>query len=145
MIASENEVKVEKMFLIGPAGIKPKFSFKTFCKIKFYKFLKVLSKLHLYPKEKLEKWGSSDYKILSPTMKKTFQNVIKVNLKNRLCKITAETFVVIGQNDSQTPVYMGEILQKKIKNCQFKMIKDAGHFCFLEKTEVGFLACCFFK
>lgn len=145
MLASENEIEIGKMFLVGPAGIKPKFSLKTFIKIRFYKFLKFLSRLRLYPKAKLEKWGSDDYKNLSPEMKQTFKNVISVDLKDRLPKISAETFVVIGRNDCATPVYMGKILKKKIKNCRFEIVEDAGHFCFLEKTSVSFLAYCFFK
>ena len=74
LIASENGVQVEKMFFVGPAGIKPKFSFKKFFKVRLYKLLKLLSKIKLYSKQKLKKWGSGDYKVLSPVMKQTFQN-----------------------------------------------------------------------
>lgn len=145
LMASENEVQVEKMFLVGPAGIKPKFSIKKFFKIKAYQLLKFFSKIGLYSKEKLQNWGSSDYKTLSPVMKKTFQNVIHESLTGVLKNVSAETLVVIGENDRETPVYMGKILKKKIKNCSFKIISGAGHFCFLEKSEPSFLAYYFLK
>lgn len=145
LIASEKEIEVEKMFLIGPAGIKPKFSFKKFFKIRLYKLLKFLSKIKLYSKKKLDAWGSSDYKKLSPVMKQTFQNVIGVDEKKLLPQIDAKTFVAIGENDMETPVYMGRIMQKKMKNCRLEIIKGAGHFCFLEKNEVSSLAYYFFK
>lgn len=145
LLACDENVSVEKMFFVGPAGIKPKFSLKKFFKIKAFKFLKFLSKIGLYKKEKLMRWGSSDFKALSPPMRKTFINVISQNLKPMLKKIKCETFVCIGENDKETPIYMGRIMQKEIENCHFEIIKDAGHFCFLEKTDVIFLAYYFFK
>ena len=43
-IASESDVEVNKMFLVGPAGIKPRFSFKTFFKsTNFNIFLEISS------------------------------------------------------------------------------------------------------
>lgn len=145
LIASEKKDLVDKMFLIGPAGIKPKFSIRKFLKIKLFKLCKFLSKIGLYSKEKLDGWGSSDYRVLSPVMKKTFVNVIKQNLAQVLQKISCETMVVIGDKDRETPPYMGKIMSKKIRNCRLEIIKNAGHFCFLEKTEAIFLAYNFFK
>lgn len=145
ILASQCNIKIEKMVLFGPAGIKPRFSFKRFAKQFAYKTAKKLSKLRLYPTRKLSLWGSEDYKKLSPAMKKTFINVVSCDLKIFLSLINAKTLVIIGKNDKETPVYMGKVICKKIKNSILKVVDNCGHFCFLEKTDLIKVAYNFIK
>ena len=74
-LASKNCDMVNKMLLTGCAGLKRK-ELKIKIKIYFYKFKKLLSKLGLYPKIKLDNCGSEDYKNLNFVMKQTFNNIV---------------------------------------------------------------------
>jgi pimeloyl-ACP methyl ester carboxylesterase len=62
-------------------------------------------------------------------------NVIKENLEPLLPRIKAETPLIWGEDDRTTPLYMAESFHKKIKNSRLEIIKDAGHFSFLDQPE----------
>lgn len=121
----ENEL-VNKLILVDSAGIKPKRKIKSKLKILKYKIYKAF---HL----NLDKFGSSDYKSLSTNMKKTFVNIVNTNLEENAKLIETNTLIIYGENDPETPLYMAIKLKKLIKNSKLIVIKNTGHFCFLER------------
>lgn len=123
---------INKMLLTGSAGLKRK-KLKVIIKEKLYKIQKFLSKLNLYSKQKLLNKGSSDYKNLSPIMKKTFINVVNYDQTKLLCKINAPTLLVWGNLDKETPFYFTKIFKKHIKDCEVICFDGAGHFAYLQK------------
>lgn len=123
---------VKRLVLTGSAGLKRK-SLKVIIKEKIYKTQKFLAKLKLYPKQQLLNKGSSDYKNLSPIMKKTFVNVVNYDQTKQLCKITAPTLLVWGNLDKETPFYFTKIFKKHIKDCEVVCFDGAGHFAYLQK------------
>lgn len=135
---SYNSKRINKMLLTGCAGIKKK-SFTKFFKILKYKFLKCLCKLKLYKKSKLSKFGSSDYKCLSNTMKITFKNIVNYNQKNKIKNIKCPTLLVWGKFDKETPFYFTKIFKKHIKDCEVICFENCSHFAYLERTN-NFLA-----
>lgn len=130
--------KYKKILLIDAAGIKH-FSLKLFLKQKIYKLLKKIK--YLLPKKYQKKYqkklfnyfASSDYKQINKTLAKTFQNVIKTDLKKYLSNINHETLIIWGENDNITPLEDGIIMNKKIKNSALIKIEKTGHFPYLEK------------
>lgn len=85
---------------------------------------------------KLLKLDKTDYaQIESPELKETFKKVIGEDLKPELSLIKSPTLVIWGENDSETPLKEGELIAKTIPGAEFKIIKNAGHFVFLEKPE----------
>ena len=123
---------VNKMLLTGCAGIK-KRSFIKFLKVKKYKCLKFLSTINLYPKDRLKRLGSSDYKKLSPAMKQTFKNIVNYDQTNQLSKIEVSTLLVWGTLDKETPFYFTKIFKKHIKDCEVIKFKNCSHFAYLER------------
>ena len=79
------------------------------------------------------KFASSDYKSLDNNIKKTFQNVVKVNLKNNYKNISQETLILWGTLDNITPIENGILLNKIIKNSTLIKIDNCYHFPYLEK------------
>ena len=133
IVLCKNGFKVNKIIVMGGAGIKKKcFIVKT--KILFYKTKKLLSKIKLYDKDKLQSCGSQDYKTLSPIMKQTFVNIINCDLKTYLPYILAQTLLLYAQDDKETPVKIAKIFKKKIKNSSLYIFKSGGHFLFLTNT-----------
>lgn len=120
---------VERQVLTGCAGLKPKFSLKKYLAVKKYKKIKKKAPFS----KQLEKFGSTDYKSLSPCMKKTFVNIVN-NHQNRVLKnINCDTLLVWGKNDRETPLYMAKILKKYIRESEL-ILYNGGHFCYLENS-----------
>lgn len=132
---SANTNFVNKLILTGSAGIKNN-TIKKYLKVRKFKFLKFLAKIRLYPYKKLNNYGSSDYKILSPVMKQTFKNIVNYDQTYLLCKIKASTLLIWGRLDEETPFYFTKIFKKNIKDCEVIVFEKCGHFAFLEKPQL---------
>jgi pimeloyl-ACP methyl ester carboxylesterase len=120
---------VGSLILVGSAGLKPKFNLKRYLKIKQYKIKKKFGC-------KVENMGSSDYQKLDEQTRKVFVSIVNENLKDFCPKIKAKTLVVCGENDKETPLYMAKKLSRLIKNSSLVVLKNAGHFAFLESPLV---------
>ncbi len=85
---------------------------------------------------KLLKLDQTDYaQIESPELKETFKNVIAEDLKSDLSLIKSPTLVIWGENDAITPLAEGELITRTIPGAKLEVVKNAGHFVFLEKPE----------
>ena len=116
---------LDRLILIDSAGIKPRRGVKYHYKVFRHKILK---KLHIKHKS-----GSADYNKLRPSEKKTFINIVNENLTDILHKITVPTLIIWGNKDKDTPIYMARKLNKKLCSGGLVIIKDAGHFSYLDK------------
>lgn len=77
--------------------------------------------------------GSSDYRILSPAGKQTFQNIIRRDLSDIIRKIKTPTLLVFGKKDKSTPIYMGKRWTRLQKGSILKVYGDAGHYTFIDR------------
>jgi pimeloyl-ACP methyl ester carboxylesterase len=86
--------------------------------------------------EKLEKFykkfGSTDYKESEGIMRQTMVKVINDNLQSLLPSINAPTLLIWGENDEDTPLYMGKIMEDKIKDSGLIIMKKAGHYSYID-------------
>lgn len=114
------------LVLLDAAGVLPKRTLKYRFKILKFKFLK-----KYFPNKAL-KMGSADYLKLDETMKKTFKNIVNEDLTYMLEMIEAKTLIIFGAKDKDTPIYMAKILHKNIKNSTLYIIKNAGHFVYID-------------
>ena len=116
-----------KMVLTGCAGLKPRRGIKYIAKKLTFNFLKLFVK-----KEKLSSFYSKDYLSLDGTMKESFVKIIGERLDGLLQDIQTPTLIVNGDKDRETPLYMAKKLNKGIKNSKLVVIKNTGHFCFID-------------
>jgi len=126
---------VNKLILVDSAGLKPKFSLKTKTKILKYKVYKRLANKNIINKEKLKKFGSTDYKTLNFNLKVVFKNVINEDLSYLLTKIKNNTLIIFGKNDKDTPIYMAKKLHKNIKNSKLVIFQNAAHYSYLNESQ----------
>ncbi|MBQ3234656.1 MAG: alpha/beta hydrolase [Clostridia bacterium] len=119
--------RVDKLVLTGAAGLKPKRTLTYYYKVYSYKLLKKF----LSPK-RLEKFGSSEYKTLSPIMKKSYVLIVNEHLDKLARNVQNETLIIHGENDRETPLYMAKKYKKLIKNSTLKVLKGCGHFAFID-------------
>lgn len=117
---------VDKVVLTGSAGIKPKFSLKK--KLGIYRY-KLRKKLGL----DVSKFGSADYKALSPVMKKSFVMIVNERLEDKIASVKNKTLIIFGENDRETPLYMAKKQNKLIENSELIILKNAGHFAFIDQ------------
>ena len=115
---------VGKLVLIDSAGLKPKKKFIKRLKVAFYKLAKSFGFYFNF--------GSTDYNALSPHMKKCFVKIVNRSLKPEAKTLKLPTLIIYGENDKDTPVYMGKRLSKLIKGSKFIVLKNAGHFSYLD-------------
>ncbi len=117
---------VDKIVLTGSAGIKPKFSLKK--QIKIYRY-KLRKKLGL----NTDKFGSKDYKALSPVMRQSFVMIVNERLEDKIASVKNKTLLLFGENDNETPLYMARKQNKLIENSEVVILKNAGHFAFIDQ------------
>ncbi|MBO5773769.1 MAG: alpha/beta fold hydrolase, partial [Clostridia bacterium] len=50
-----------------------------------------------------------------------------------LAYVTAKTLIIWGKNDKATPLYMAKRYRRKLRFSRLVVLKDAGHFSYLDK------------
>lgn len=139
LFSANNPSYVEKIVLVDSAGIIPKRTLKYH--ISVYKF-KLMKKLFVLlgskgsKEQRLEKfydkYGSNDYK-QAGSLRQTFVKVVNQNLRGYLPQIKAPTLIIWGEDDKDTPLYFGKIMEKEISDAGLVVFKGAGHFSYLDK------------
>ena len=79
------------------------------------------------------RFGSTDYKNASPMMRECFQLVVKQDLSACLPTIKASTLLIWGANDTATPLWMGQRMEKEIGDAALIVFENCGHFAYLEQ------------
>lgn len=132
--------KVNKIILIGSAGIVHKKTLSQNLKIKTSKICKKILELkpikaicpNLISKLK-NSFGSEDYRNASPVMKQTLVQLIDQDIREFLPNITVPTLLIWGVNDVATPISDGEIMEKLIPDAGLIKVENCSHYVFLER------------
>lgn len=133
--------RVKKLVLIDSAGLIPKRKINYYLKVYSFKLLKKIYTVFIpgNSEEKLEKfykkYGSKDYKESQGVMRQTMVKVINDNLVHLLPDIKAPTLLIWGENDHDTPVYMGKIMEDNIRDSGLIVLKGAGHYSYVDCYE----------
>lgn len=133
-------IKVNKIILIGSAGIVHKKTLLQNIKVKLFKNCKKILGTKLVKKvfpNVLEKFknsfGSEDYRSASPVMKETLVKLVNEDVTQYLSKIKVPTLLIWGEKDTATPISDAEIMEKLIPDSGLIRIKDCSHYVFLER------------
>ena len=144
-LASGHPELVDKMILTGAAGIPPKKTGKKTFKSRVYRLLRGLSQSaparlllgesgQARAREALiQRFGSPDYRALTPSMRQTFNRVIGQDLTDKLPAIKASTLLVWGADDTETPLWMGQTMEKLIPDAGLVVWPGCGHFAYLDR------------
>lgn len=124
---------IDKLVLIASAGVK-KVGFINRIKILNYKIHKFYIKIG-FLEDDTSVYGSSDYKMLDEVMKKTFVSIVNFNQRDYLYRIRANTLIIAGRADKDTPPPIQRVLYKNIYDSQI-VWHDGGHFEFLYNSEL---------
>ena len=147
LLAATYPELVGRMVLTGAAGLRREMTKAETGRKKLYSFLKggvnAAEKLKVFGSlpEKwreslIQRYGSSDYKALSPQMRQTFNQIVTRDLAEELPLIQAPTVLFWGENDTETPLWMGRKMEQLIPDAGLVVEEGAGHFAYLERSAV---------
>ena len=145
LLAATHPELVRRMVITGGASIKKPDSGKRTVKQQLYRTLRgcmnLAERTHLLgdlPEKGREalvqRFGSPDYRVLSPQMRKTFNKVISLDLTDQLEKIQAPTLLFWGAQDTETPLWMAKVMEERIPDAGLVVEEGAGHFAYLERN-----------
>ena len=66
-------------------------------------------------------------------MRKTFVRVINLDLTELYGKIRASTLLIWGDADTETPLWMGREMEKRIPDAGLVTFEGGTHFAYLEQ------------
>ena len=93
-----------------------------------------------------EKYGSKDYNALDEEMKKTFIKIINQDLTELYPKILSSTLLIWGEQDTETPLWMGKEMEKLIPDAGLVVFEGGSHFAYLEQnSRFNRIVCHFLK
>lgn len=138
IIGAKYPKQVDKLILIDSSGIRPNRGLSYYTKVYSYKLGKFFyNKIPFGNKEKRleefrQKYGSDDYNQSSGIMRKIMVTVVNENIQPLLKDIESDTLIIWGDQDDATPLYMAEIFEKDIKNSGLVVLRNSGHFSYID-------------
>lgn len=130
---------IEKIVLIDSAGLIPKRTLKYYLKVYSFKVLRSIYKSIFFwqdNKNRMERFykrfGSTDYKNADGIMRRILVKVVNENLRPMLKNIQCPTLLIWGDEDKDTPLYMGKIMENEIDDSGLVVLKGAGHYSYLD-------------
>ncbi len=129
---------VLKMVLTGAAGLKPKRGLSYYSRVYSYKVAKQIFKLPFmngYKEQALKHFGSSDYKALEGVLRESFVKIVNEDLRKYLPQISASTLLIWGENDDATPLWMGQVMEKEMKDAGLVVFQNDGHYAYWNQID----------
>jgi len=143
-LAAQEPALIRRLVLTGAAGLMPQ---KTAAqeadgrryqrqkqRLELLKALPLLGHLAQVAQQRLrDKRSSPDYKALDEGMKKTFVRIITQDLRPMLHLVQQPTLLIWGNQDKETPLWMGKVMADEIKDAALITFEGRGHFAYLEE------------
>lgn len=140
ILGSQHADRFDKIALSDAAGIPPKHDPVTSARLSIYKAIRDgLTKVGARGlSNKLREWyakqyGSADYQAVSGVMRETFVKVVNENLLPLAANVSRPTLLFWGDQDEDTPLWMGKTLEKTIPDAGLIVFEGAGHYAYLER------------
>ena len=137
---------VKRMIITGGAGLKKPQTEDQRKRAQQYQTLKkgaaILKSLKIFGNlpdrmaDTLRKrYGSKDYNALDEQMRKTFVKIVSQDLQPLLPIVSVPTLLVWGDQDTETPLWMGQTMAKEIPDAGLAVLEGGTHFAYLEQWQ----------
>ncbi len=140
VLGAEHSHRIQKMVLADSAGIRSKSPIVLHWRQSLYKFIRnSLRTLGVgQVANRLQSWytnqyGSEDYKQASDVMRQTFINVVNHDLTETATKVQCPTLLLWGDQDQDTPLWQGQLLEELIPDAGLVVYEGAGHYSYLDR------------
>jgi pimeloyl-ACP methyl ester carboxylesterase len=136
-LAADEAERVGRLLLVDAAGIPPKRGWRYRRRVAIAKLGRLIGAVGGSPGRRLQermraRVASRDYLEASETMRGTFRAVVAANLTNRLPRIRASTLLVWGEQDDDTPLWMGQRMEELIPDAGLVVLEGAGHYSYAD-------------
>jgi len=139
ILASDHSDRIRKLVLSNSAGIKTEAALYTRLRLSAYKSLR-RSLENIGAKSTAEglrelytrRFGSDDYQQASPVMRQTLINVVNQDLLDYAKRVSRPTILIWGDEDGETPLWMGQKLEAAIPDAALILHEGAGHYAYLD-------------
>ena len=142
ILGAEHPERLYKMALANSAGLRPRLPASTRLRTTLYKqarqTLEALGMRALAQRLRNAynaRYGSSDFNATDGTLRQTFVNVINQDLESYAKRVRVPTLLFWGDKDQDTPLWMGQALEKLIPDCGLVIHEGAGHYSYLEQLD----------
>jgi len=140
VLGAEHPQRINKMALVDSAGIRSRPSVKGQIRQSAYKFIRnSLNTLGLNSFANslsawyVDRYGSPDYKAARGVMRETFVNVVNEDLLPFATRVRPSTLLLWGDQDKDTPLWQGQLLEKTIPDAGLVVFEGAGHYSYLDR------------
>ena len=81
------------------------------------------------------RYGSADYQNASPVMRQTLVKAVNQDLLEAAERVSVPTILIWGDEDRETPLWMGRKLEAAIPDAALIVHEGAGHYAYLDYPE----------
>lgn len=124
--ASHSPELFDKIVLTGPAGVILKRGIKYRVKVGVYRLIKKFA-----PAFAERKFGSKEYRTLSPLMKESYKKIVNEDLRECARGVSNQVLIVEGKDDKVTTRAEAEAYLRCFPKGRMRMI-EGRHFAFAE-------------
>lgn len=128
--ASMDNSLFDKIVLTGAAGIIIKRGLEYKIKVRAYRFVKRFA-----PNFAERKFGSAEYRTLSPLMKESYKKIVNEDLRYDAEKVTNRVLLIQGTRDNVTTMAEAKVYLEHFP-CAALQTLEGGHFAFVENPLV---------
>lgn len=140
VLGAEHPERIIKMALADSAGVRGKPSVRGQIRLKTFRVVQnTLRKIGMGRQaDRLHEWytdkyGSADYKAAQGVMRETFVKVVNEDLLPYAARVKPSTLLFWGDQDTDTPLWQGQLLEKTIPDAGLVVWEGAGHYSYLDR------------
>lgn len=132
-------LSAERLILLGSAGIRDEYKGRVKALRVFTKIGKALTApLPKSAKQRLRRkvYGTigSDM-LVAEHLQETFKKIVTDDVREDAASLSLPTLLIYGENDDQTPPWMGEAFHQLMQNSTLEILPGAGHFVHHDRPE----------
>lgn len=118
--------QADRAVLTGCAGIRRR-TFSYHMKVAAYRLVR-----NFAPRYAEAHFGSAEYRTLSPVMKESYKKIVNEDLREEAKEIARPVLFLHGERDKTVPLSSIGIYLSCIRGSRLKVLKECGHFAFLD-------------
>ena len=127
---SQRKPAFDKMILTGAAGVVLRRGFLYHAKVSAYRATRKIA-----PRFAEKRFGSKEYRALSPIMKESYKKIVNEDLRECARKTPNEVLIIQGESDKTTPLKEAQAYLQAFKRGSLQVMQG-GHFAFAERPTV---------
>ena len=126
--AAQDNGLFDKIILTGSAGVILRRGLGYRIKVGAYRCVKKFA-----PAFAERKFGSAEYRTLSPIMKESYKKIVNEDLRSCAARVKNPVLIIQGNADKVTPIEEARAYLASFPCAALRMI-EGGHFAFAEKA-----------